>query len=107
MTHPPEPSSPPKGTSTRTWLLIALGFVVTLLVGLAIGLRLRPGATAVSVAVTPDEAGNQTTIETSPQTDSSPPAADSDFMAFLLSDARHFEGDADAPVTLIEFSDFK
>ena len=28
-------------------------------------------------------------------------------MDFLLSDARHFQGDADAPVTIIEFSDFK
>ena len=27
-------------------------------------------------------------------------------MDFLLSDARHIEGDPDAPVTIIEFSDF-
>jgi len=28
-------------------------------------------------------------------------------MEFVLSDARHFQGSADAPVTMVEFSDFK
>jgi protein-disulfide isomerase len=28
-------------------------------------------------------------------------------MEFVMSDARHVEGEADAPVTIVEFSDFK
>jgi protein-disulfide isomerase len=28
-------------------------------------------------------------------------------MEFVMSDARHMQGDVDAPVTIIEFSDFK
>ena len=30
-----------------------------------------------------------------------------DIMDMVLSDARHVQGDANAPVTIIEFSDFK
>jgi len=101
MTQTPEPSSP-KSTSTKIWALATLGFVVTLLAGLTIGLRLQPKAT-LSGAATPA----QSVIDTSPSTDSPTPVANNDFMTFLLSDARHFQGDANAPVTLIEFSDFK
>ncbi len=35
------------------------------------------------------------------------PTPTPDFMADLLADARHFQGEDDAPVTMIEFSDFK
>lgn len=44
-----------------------------------------------------DEAAGETTSATATPT----------LMEFVMSDARHVQGDADAPVTIIEFSDFK
>jgi outer membrane biosynthesis protein TonB len=56
---------------------------------------------------------------TQPPTQSNPPATDATtdstgalpptptIMEFVLSNSRHFQGNADAPVTMIEFSDFK
>jgi hypothetical protein len=35
------------------------------------------------------------------------PTPTPDYMKDLLADARHFQGDDEAPVTIIEFSDFK
>ena len=52
--------------------------------------------------------GKPATVETtsnSPTADQAAPTPT--IMDFLLSDARHMEGSPDAPVTLIEFSDFK
>ena len=37
-----------------------------------------------------------------PNTPPTPP-----IMEFVLADARHFQGKAEAPVTIVEFSDFK
>jgi len=45
---------------------------------------------------------NPTVEDTSASVSPTPEA-----MEFLLSDARHFDGNPDAPVTIIEFSDFK
>jgi cytoskeletal protein RodZ len=53
-----------------------------------------PTATETTVAIA-NEAGNAQATPTP------------SIMEFLLSDARHFQGDSDAPLTLIEFSDFK
>lgn len=44
------------------------------------------------------------TAEPGPQIKTSPTPS---VMEFVLADARHFQGEANAPVTLIEFSDFK
>lgn len=112
MTQPINQLPPAKGPSGKLWALLALGFVVTLLVGLAIGLRLRPNSAVVSVAITPDVKG-QTSAAANPTPsaemsgDGNAVAPNADFMTFLLSDARHIEGDANAPVAIVEFSDFK
>jgi cytoskeletal protein RodZ len=45
------------------------------------------------------------TTSTEDSTNTTPPTPT--IMDFVLSDARHFQGNADAPVTMVEFSDFK
>ncbi len=110
MNDTPNEQAPPPRTSTKTWLLITLGFVITLLAGLAIGLRLRPESTVIDISVTPDTAnGSFSAAPSAQQATSSEPqgAGNPDLMTVLLSDARHFEGDPNAPITFIEFSDFK
>ena len=49
----------------------------------------------------------QTTVTTADESGSAQATPTPSIMEFLLSDARHFQGDPDAPLTVIEFSDFK
>jgi len=83
-----------------------VGFVITLLAGIAIGWQIRPETVVeVVVTATPDTALADSAA--------APPSSDGgsanapDLMTMLLLDARHFQGAADAPITFIEFSDFK
>ncbi len=116
-------------------LYLGVALVATLLIGAGIGFWLRPGASpptatveaavtaasnAQAVARSDSTANAATKAEDAPATAATPrtgvaapPAlAPSDatptptIMDFLLSDARHFQGEPDAPVTMIEFSDF-
>ncbi len=110
---PTSPPPPPSGSPLRRWILLAGGIVVTLLVGLAIGLRVRPQSAVVQVVVTATLPADQQTVAQNqsavppPAASGNSPAPAADLMTFLLSDARHFQGDPNAPVTFIEFSDFK
>ncbi|MFC1974792.1 hypothetical protein ACFLXQ_00160 [Chloroflexota bacterium] len=52
-------------------------------------------------------AQSDTSTTTNTESDSNNAVPTPSIMDFLLSDARHFQGNADAPVTIIEFSDFK
>ncbi len=107
MTDNPKAQAPPRAPLPGRRLLSALGFVVTLLAGIAIGLQLQPAATVVQVVVTatPNPASAAENADAPAAAES---ATDSpDLMTFLLADARHFQGDENAPVTFIEFSDFK
>ncbi len=53
----------------------------------------------------PVQSNPPATTTTEDSTSALPPTPTT--MEFVLSDARHFQGSADAPVTMIEFSDFK
>ena len=132
---PPEEEKQKSSFSTDTALLFGVGLVVAFAIGLVFGFVLRPMAikdVPVQVVVTvvpppvqevaqaptptppPTEVSSQATEE---PTDEIPPLAEPTedpnatptptIMEFVLSDARHFQGSEDAPVTVVEFSDFK
>ena len=64
----------------------------------------------VVVTTTPAEAVAQTSNNSTPPSEQSDSAAGPltpTIMDFVLSDARHFQGSAGSPVTVVEFSDFK
>ena len=111
-----------------------LSFVVALIAALVIGgvigygvglVRANQEPAVVVVTATPDPqqepavvvvtatpnpqavAQSDTSTTTEAESDSNNSAPTPTIMDFLLSDARHFQGNADAPVTIIEFSDFK
>ena len=127
-------ASPPAAGISPPYFGIAL--VITVLsfaFGLALGFFIRPMALgdkvevvevlitatpdpqAIAQAPLPDSAAKEN--NSAPTAESArPPAeekADSgnsappSIMDMVLADTRHFQGEADAPVTIIEFSDFK
>jgi protein-disulfide isomerase len=106
MTHPLNEDGGPPARGIGYGIF---GFAVAsaLLVGLALGYLGRPMITTeprveIVVTVTPNAVAQAQPAENSGQAAPTP-----SIMDFVLSDARHFQGQADAPVTLIEFSDFK
>ncbi len=93
-------------TETRTGMrlpgrmvLITLG---AFFLGLFLGFTLRP---AILEAVSPTGAGTRQGSTSLP----SPGAIQTQqqAMEYLISQTRHFKGDPDAPITMIEFSDYQ
>ncbi|MCB0191518.1 MAG: hypothetical protein KDJ65_06195 [Anaerolineae bacterium] len=96
-------------------LFVGLIFVVTLFLGVAIGYAVgrSQGEQLVQVVVTAtadetvtqaDDGSTQPTTATV-QSEAGQPTPT--IMDFVLSDTRHFQGSAGAPITMVEFSDFK
>jgi hypothetical protein len=100
----------------QSWAIPIVGLVM-LIIGLAAGYSskalialINPDATPTAVVTEVSSAetvgGEMATLPTSaPQ----PPSAAEleELMAFLVTQTTHFRGEADAPVTIIEFSDFQ
>ena len=99
-----------------------LTLVITFVLGLAIGFVGRPIVIKdlpTEAAATDGTKSDRTEVAqatATPQPTTPPTEAESDtnkdsptptIMDFLLSDARHIQGNASAPVTIVEFSDFK
>jgi len=88
----------------QSWWTPIVGGVL-LVVGLLAGYFIRP-------MITPDaitDAGGSSSIP-APTTAPQPtvdPETRKQLMDFLLPQVKHFKGDSNAPVTLIEFSDFQ
>ena len=83
----------------RYWLVIVIG-VAMLLVGGVLGYIGRgvygPEADAANATSSAVAVAIQTRA-----------AANKEVMTMLIGETRHFKGDANAPVTIIEFSDFQ
>jgi hypothetical protein len=90
-----------------SWWIPIVG-VVMLLVGLVGGFFLRPlvpgKQTAEQATQNPSEVSSVQTQAPQPTMD---PATRQQLMDYLLPNVKHFKGDANAPVTLLEFSDFQ
>ncbi len=108
-----EAKSPALTINIASWATPIVGLVM-LVVGLAGGFFLRP-VVLPSDAATPASAedvssastGAQQTSQQTPQAQQ-PSAADRQaLMDALVPQVRHFKGDAGAPITVIEFSDFQ
>jgi hypothetical protein len=83
-----------------SWATPIVG-IVMLVIGLAAGYFGRP-------LLTPNakQPEAQVTAPVVSLPDEAPQSAE-EMMEFLVSQVRHFRGDANAPVTMIEFSDFQ
>lgn len=97
-------ASPPLVINIYSWATPIVG-VVLLVVGLLAGYFGRP---LISPPPASEAAGE---APMSVQTEAPQPTMDPEtrqqLMAYLLPQVRHFKGEAEAPVTIIEFSDFQ
>lgn len=93
-----------------TWATPIVGLIM-LVIGLVAGYLIYPelsvrigGATPVAVAPGVNPSGSTSPSSTGSQVD---PANRQEMMEFIISQTRHFKGNPDAEVTIIEFSDFQ
>jgi hypothetical protein len=121
---PMEPTTNQNRSGGVSPLSFVLGLIAALVIGAIIGYGLglvqagqEPALVVVTATPNPQTAAqivpsptplpqDDTAADTKADTADNPPPTPT-IMEFLLSDARHFQGSADAPVTIIEFSDFK
>lgn len=95
----PEPvkEKPAITISVQSWATPIVGLVM-LIVGLFGGYALRPLL---------DDRSEQPDVSLRQQPSQDNAAGNPQLMEYLVSQTRHFRGDPDAPVTLIEFGDFQ
>jgi len=96
------PSKPALVINIQSWATPIVGLVM-LLLGLALGYVGRP-------LVTPQGTPAPAAAEVLPTSSGSSPAggvSTPTLMEYLVTQTHHFKGDQDAPVTLIEFSDYQ
>ena len=120
MSNLNEPERKPALTVVvQSWATPLIGLLM-LVVGLAVGFYVRPlltqqgeaqqqtaSSVPTSAAVAPAAAG-QSVATVAPTADPTALAeSQKGLMEFLTGQMRHFRGDPNAPVTIIEFSDFQ
>ena len=83
----------------RSWLMLMVGLVAGLLVGLSLYPYIMPDTAVSAAAEAPAEAGeNDQPVQKT--------VSRQGIMEVVVANARHFNGDPDAPITLVEFADF-
>ena len=103
-----EEEEQPDEPKSRAWLTPVLA-IVMLVVGLFLGYAGRPIVQPL-LAGSPDATqavGTQQAELPSVNPTLAPGEPTPTLMEFLVSNTQHFKGDADAPVTMIEFSDYQ
>jgi len=98
------PSNGPERATRSHWPTTALVGLAMLLVGLAVGYLARPVITPEPASPTPVATAGTAVSATDPS--GSNPSTET-LMAAVVAQTRHFRGDPDAPVTVIEFGDFQ
>jgi hypothetical protein len=89
-----------------SWWIPIVG-VVMLLVGLVGGYFLRPLVPTAQTGAPTQNPSELSSVETQAPQATMDPATRKQLMDYLLPNVKHFKGDANAPVTLLEFSDFQ
>jgi uncharacterized protein YneF (UPF0154 family) len=103
----PSPRSPAFVLNFYSWWIPIVG-VVMLLVGLVGGYFLRPLLPGTQTAEQPtDNPSEVSSLQTQAPQPTMDPETRKQLMDYLLPNVKHFKGDANAPVTLLEFSDFQ
>jgi hypothetical protein len=100
--------SPAFAINFYSWATPIVG-IVMLLLGLVGGYFIRP-LVGAAPAATPTEAASaaaQSSVQTEAPQPTMDPTTRQQLMDYLLPQVKHFKGDANAPVTLLEFSDFQ
>jgi xanthosine utilization system XapX-like protein len=116
MTDQPKGDKPALTVVVQSWWTPAIA-VVTLVVGLLVGYFIHP-LVAKDAQPTQDVAAATTPVPSSTVAQVTGPTAtidptlaaissSADLMNYLISKTNHFQGNPDATVTLIEFSDFQ
>jgi len=107
------PSNPALVINIQTWATPIIG-IVMLVAGLLLGYFGRPLVSngALSAAVAPGTGAEPTVAAANPSdsqavSNEGAPVSTPTLMEFLIGQTNHFKGNPDAPVTLIEFSDYQ
>lgn len=109
MEQLPDNNVSPAPSRSKNYLIWSLFLLAGLLVGASFGYRVGQAQrepVQVVVTATPGTAAQAGAPSAETSTDKEP-ALPKSLMDVVLADARHFQGSPDAPVTMIEFSDFK
>jgi len=97
-------ASPVRGQGTNPWATLVIGLIIGFAVGYAIRSFATPGATLSSPGPTPKAVTSTTTgTPDATEDDAAPPS----LSETVLAQVRHFKGDPNAPVTMVEFGDFQ
>lgn len=100
-------NSPSLVINLYSWATPIVG-VVMLVLGLIGGYLIYPQVKSATEATVSEVAsGEVSSVQTESPQPTVDPATRQQLMDFLVPQVKHFKGDANAPVTLIEFSDFQ